>query len=308
MKALVTGGAGFIGSHICRDLAGRGVETVVLDDLSKGRIENVPPDAMLIRGSITDADAVAESMDGADVVFHLAARVSTRESLITFREDASTNIMGTLNVLEQCRSERVERVIFSSSAAVYRNEPVARAASEDSPLEPESPYGISKLAGELYVTKMCELCGIDYVVLRYFNVYGPGQTPSPYAGVISVFVNSVLEGRAPVIYGDGEQTRDFIHIDDVVRANILAMDTITPNTVFNIGTGVTRSINALAHTILTAMDSDLVPVHGEAVDGEIRYSAADVSKARELLAFKPESALEDRIVTVIDWMKDGNGP
>jgi len=303
LKVLVTGGAGFIGSHICKELVSLGIDTVILDDLTRGRESNVPEGARLIRGSVTDVDAVTGAMIGVDVVFHFAARVSTRESNVSFHEDALTNIMGTLNVLACGRDAGVNRIVYSSSAAVYRDDPSAGAVSESSPTGPKAPYGISKLAGEMYVARMCATFDIDYVILRHFNVYGPGQLPGPYAGVISIFVECLLAGKNPVIFGDGGQVRDLICVEDIVQANIRAMETRLPNTTVNIGTGVPHSVNALARIILDVMGSDLEPEYKEPVEADIRYSLADTRKARELLVFQAKGALEDKIEGVVEWMK-----
>lgn len=303
MKAMVTGGAGFIGSCISRELINREIETVILDDFSTGHKHNIPEGARLIHGSITDPRALDAATDGVDIVFHFAARVSTRESQLYFYQDASTNIMGTLNVLSCCRDKGVRRIIYSSSAAVYTDGSQAGAVSESSPTAPRTPYGISKLAGEMYIREMCALFGLEHVILRHFNVYGPGQTPGPYAGVISKFVKNILIGEPPVIFGDGEQVRDFIFVEDVVRANMLAMETSSTNHVINIATGMPTSINSLARIILDVMGSDLGPVYGEAVEGDIRYSLAGVARAREVLGFEAEGRIEEKIEAVVSWLK-----
>jgi len=306
VKALVTGGAGFIGSHLCGELVRMGIETVVLDDLSRGLASNVPDGARLVLGCVKDADAVAAVLDGVEVVFHLAARVNTRESQLAFLEDADTNIMGTLNVLAASRDAGVSKVIYSSSAAVYRDDPEDGAVTEESETAPMAPYGISKLAGEMYVETMCSRFGIDYSVLRLFNAYGPRQMPGPYSGVITAFVESILAGRPPVIFGNGEQVRDMINVGDIVKANLLAMQAPSVNAVLNIGTGIPHSINSIARIILESMGSDLEPVHADAPSSEIRYSVADVSKAREMLGFSAQATLESRIDEVICWMKDSD--
>lgn len=303
MKALVTGGAGFIGSHICSELIRRGVQTIVLDDLSKGRAENVPQGAQLVKGSVTDAEVLTATIKGVDVVFHFAARVSARESLLTFHEDATTNIIGTLDIISCCRDNGVGRIIYSSSAAVYEDPPAPVPMSEDSPIGPQTPYGISKLSGEMYVTTICPMFDLDYVVLRNFNVYGPGQIPDPYTGVVSIFVKNLLTGEPPVIFGNGEQVRDFVFIDDVVRASMLAMEADSVNFVVNIATGVPHSIKSLTRIILDVMGSDLEPIYENAVEGDMLCSLADTTRAREVLNFTAEGQLEEKVETIINWLK-----
>lgn len=305
-RILVTGGAGFIGSHLTARLLETGLEVVVLDDLSTGSPENVPPGAELVRGSVTERDPVMRALEGVDAIFHLAARVSARASLDDFHTDAQANVMGTLNVLDCARSTGVRRIIYASSAAVYGEcEPGVKAA-EDSPKRPMTPYGISKLAGEMYVKQICLLAGLEYQVLRFFNVYGPGQLLNPYSGVITIFVKDALAGKVPTIFGDGEQVRDFICVEDVAHAGIAALETPNACLTLNIATGTPCSVKELAGLITGAIGLRGEPSHTEAVPGEIRYSLADTRRAERELEFTSRCLLEDRIGDVVDWIRSGS--
>ena len=214
-RALVTGGAGFIGSHLARALLKEHIEVVVLDNLSMGKIENVPEGAEFICGDVRSKDDTIRALHGVDIVFHEAARVSIRSSVEHFHDDAENNLMGTINLLRCCQADKVKKIIFASSMAVYADCKGPIPIVEDYTTEPISPYGISKLASEKYCMRFSEFTGIDCHVLRYFNTYGTGQTLSPYVGVITIFINRLLDGEPPIIFGDGEQKRDFIHVGDI---------------------------------------------------------------------------------------------
>jgi UDP-glucose 4-epimerase len=302
-RALVTGGAGFIGSHLARALLSEGLEVVVLDDLSKGKAENVPPGATLRVGDVRSPDDVARALDGADVVFHEAARVSVRTSIKQFFEDAETNFMGTLNVLRCSAGRGVRKIVFASSMAVYADSPKAEPLSEEHPQEPISPYGIAKLAAERYCLQIARDSGIDCHVLRYFNTYGPGQTFTPYVGVVTIFIRRLLQGERPMIYGDGEQRRDFVHVDDVVRANLLSLRSGVGHGVFNVGTGRATSVNEIAALLGERIDPGCAPYHVEAHPGELRNSIADIARAATTLGYRPSTRLEDRIDEVIDYCR-----
>ena len=306
-KVLVTGGCGFIGSHLTERLGRAGFSTVVLDDLSSGLEQNVGEGAKFVRGSVTDREAVTSVLAGVDAVFHLAARVSVRASLEEFRRDAEVNVMGTVNVLDCARRAGVGRFIYASSAAVYGQGEPGRASSEDSPTRPATPYGISKLAGEMYVRTICALSDLEYQVLRFFNVYGPGQRMSPYSGVITVFTGEALAGRAPTVFGDGEQVRDFIHVGDVVAAALLALESAKHGLTVNIATGRPCSVNELSRMITGAVGLEAEPVHSEAVPGETRYSLGDTRLATDELGFEAEGVLERMIADVIEWIRGRAG-
>jgi len=219
-RALVTGGAGFIGSHLSRALLKEGLEVTILDNLSVGKKENIPGGCKFIHGDIRSIKDVKGALEGIDIVFHEAARVSIRSSVAMFYEDAEHNILGTLNVLKCCMKSSVKKIVYASSMAVFADCDSPRQINEEYPKEPLSPYGISKLASEKYCYQFSYDTGIHCHVLRYFNTYGVGQTLSPYVGVITIFINRLIEGKPPVIFGDGEQRRDFVHVSDIVSANI----------------------------------------------------------------------------------------
>lgn len=296
-RALVTGGAGFIGSHIAERLVQAGIETFVLDDLSLGRRENVPAGAELRVADVRDPEALALAMRGADVVFHEAARVSIRSSFDRFADDAAVNVMGTVNVLRVMAAEKVRRLVYASSMAVYGPHPMPQ--TEEGPLEPLSPYGVGKLASEKYALLMAGHAGLECVVLRYFNTYGPRQTFTPYVGVITIFVNRLLRGEAPVIFGDGRQVRDYIHVADIAEANLRAMTWPGTSGVFNIGTGIGTSVNEVARLLGLKMGSSLAPVHVPPVPGEPADSVAGTVRAERELGFRARLRLEDRIGDVI---------
>ncbi len=302
-KALVTGGAGFIGSHLARALLHENMQVVVLDNLSMGKIENVPPGAVFIRGDVCNREDVLKALQDVDVVFHEAARVSIRSSVPEFFDDARTNLMGTLNLLRCYTGSGVKKLVFASSMAVYADAEDTAPISEDYTCEPLSPYGISKLAGEKYCLQLCRQMGIDCHVLRYFNTYGIGQAVTPYVGVITIFINRLLDHKAPVIYGDGQQRRDFIHISDVVSANLLAMTSRVRYGIFNIGTGIDTSVNEIADLLCTRIDPRLKPLHTDEQPGELRYSIADISRASRELGYQPKVKLADRIDEVIDYQR-----
>jgi len=300
-RALVLGGAGFIGSYLAEALLAEGVAVTVLDDLSVGKRENVPGRANFVQASVEDIAAVRAAADGCEVVFHLAAQVSIRHSMKTFIEDARVNLMGTLGALKGSSEAGVKKFIFASSMAVYADSPAPSPIREDYLPEPISPYGISKYAAERYCLLMAEPLGLDTVILRYFNTYGRGQSFTPYVGVITIFINQLLAGRPPTIFGDGNQQRDFIHVSDIVSATLLAMRANCRGEVLNVGTGVPTSINDIAALLTNRIRPGLAPQYMKAAPGELRYSIADITKAKRLLEFEPAVKIEDRIDEVIEW-------
>jgi UDP-glucose 4-epimerase len=300
-KALVTGGAGFIGSYLCKGLIKNGLKVIVIDNLSMGKKENLPDGVDFILGDIIDESMVREVVmnKGIDIIFHQAAKVSVRASIDHFYDDAENNIMGTLNLLRACKGSPVKRFIYASSMAVYADSNEPKPINEDFITNPISPYGASKLSSEIYSMMITDRLGIDCIVLRYFNTYGKGQRFTPYVGVITIFVNRIKEGEPLIIYGDGNQCRDFVHVSDIVHANILAMEKKVRRGVFNIGTGHPTSINRLAHIIRDKMDPNAKVIHLDDHHGELKNSIADISKAKEVLGYWPERALEDAIHEVI---------
>jgi UDP-glucose 4-epimerase len=269
-----------------------------------GKEGNVPPGAELRVGDVRSADDVNRALEGVDVVFHEAARVSIRTSVKEFCADADTNFMGTLNLLRGSVVRGVRRIVFASSMAVYADSPTPKPISEEYSTEPISPYGIAKLAAEKYCLQITGSNGIDCHVLRYFNTYGPGQTFTPYVGVITIFVRRLLRGERPLIFGDGEQRRDFVHVDDVVRANLLSLKSDVGHGVFNVGTGWATSVNEIAAMLVERIDPALAPVHMEAKAGELRNSIADIGRISATLGFRPSTKLADRIDEVISYCRN----
>jgi UDP-glucose 4-epimerase len=302
-RALVTGGAGFIGSHLADALLSEGLEVVVLDNLSMGKRENVPGGAEFIEGDVRSADDVHKSLKGVDIVFHEAARVSIRSSVKSFYDDAETNLMGTLNVLRCLPGSDVKKLVYASSMAVYAEATSPQPLDETHATEPISPYGISKLASEKYCMHYSRDTGIDCHVLRYFNTYGPRQTPSPYVGVITIFIHRLLDGEAPVIFGDGEQTRDFVYVGDIAGANLAAMRSDIRRGIFNVGTGIPTSVNRIAELLRHEIAPHIEARHADEHPGELRYSVADVSRITRELGFCPVTGLEARIGEVISFCR-----
>jgi len=295
----VSGGAGFIGSHLVDRLLADGFEVVVLDNLYGGRVENVKPHMgkrgfRFVRGDVRDSGLVEELVRGVDAVFHLAALVSVPES---FKDPVLTNdvnVGGTLNLLRACVGSDVKRFVYASSCAVY-GEAESLPLREDSPLRPASPYAVSKLAAENYVRVFCEVFGLGTVCLRFFNVYGSRQVYSEYSGVMTQFISCLTKDRPLVIFGDGEQTRDFVHVQDVVEANMLALknEGVVGET-FNVATGVATTINQLAGVLLkTTNKTHLKTVHSKPRKGDIKHSVADISKAKGKLHYDPKVLLKD---------------
>jgi UDP-glucose 4-epimerase len=295
LRILVTGGAGFIGSHLVRALATAGHSVRVLDNLSTGSLDKIGDllnTVEFIRSDIRDVDAMEGALKGIDAVVHLAALVDVAESFEKPVDYFDANVCGTLNVA--LASKNISVLVFASSCAVY-GEPIYLPINEEHPLNPKSPYAASKVSGEAYITAYASLYGFRPVILRLFNVYGPGQSKS-YAGVITEFIKRVAKGEPPVIYGDGQQTRDFIHVDDVVQAIMRALISDKAYGAYNIGSGINTTINELAQLILKLTGrTDLKPIYAPPRHGDISQSVADVSKARKDLSFKPNILLNDGI-------------
>jgi UDP-glucose 4-epimerase len=304
-KVLVTGGAGFIGSNLARELALEN-EVVILDDLSTGRMENIKDllkmeNFRFVRGSITDLELLQGCFKDIDYVFHQAAFVSVPRSIDDPVASNNININGTLNVLIAARDNNVKKVIFASSCAVY-GDPEVMPVAETTQINPKSPYAVTKLACEYYCRVFTEVYDLPTVSLRYFNVYGPRQSPeSDYAAVIPKFINRLMNGKPPVIYGDGLQTRDFVFVKDVVRANILAAES-EENGVFNVGSGASTTVAELAGTIIDLLGRDMKPLHEAPREGDIRDSAADISKAKSI-GYEAGYSLEEGLGETVGWFK-----
>jgi UDP-glucose 4-epimerase len=295
-KAVVTGGAGFIGSHIVEGLVSMGWKVKIIDNLSSGRMDNIHPflkanEVEFVYGSITDLPLLQKHFSGIDYVFHEAAMVSVQGSIEDPVLSHENNLSGTLNVLLAARDQGIEKVVFASSSAVYGDTP-AGLKKEDAHPNPQSPYAVNKLAAEYYCRVFTEVYKLRTVCLRYFNVYGPRQRPdSEYAAVIPKFIQRVKEGKSPIIYGDGKQTRDFVFVKDVVAANILAAKSEVTG-VINVGTSESTSLNQLAKLILKRMNRpDLEPKFGKERAGDIKDSLADISAAREV-GYRPQYTLK----------------
>ena len=306
-SALVTGGAGFIGSHLVESLVLSGCQVTVLDNLSTGYLENLAAcreKITFIEGDIRDVDALAQAARGCEVVFHLAAEIFVPLTIENPVESAEINTICTLNVLEAARHNGVRRVVLSSSCAVYGN-PVQLPVAEATPALPMSPYAIQKLTGDYYASVYTELYNLESVSLRYFNVYGPRQIASSlYSGVISIFLEKALGGQTPIIHGDGEQSRDFVFVADVVNANLLAArQPGIAGSVFNIGSGCQTSIHHLWKKISHIADVDLTPTYEPARKGDIRATVADTSLAEERLGFKATTSLSEGLAETYEWYK-----
>lgn len=305
-RVLVTGGAGFIGSHLVRALLVRGDSVCVLDDLSTGQRANLDGvDVELVEGSILDEQALAKAAAGARYVFHLAAQVSVPQSVEDPVGTHRINATGTLRVLEAARQAGVERVVYSASCAAYGDEPTLP-KQEASALVPTSPYAASKLLGELYGSAWTRSMGLEVVSLRYFNVFGPRQNPEGgYAAAIPAFVTRTLAGQAIVIHGDGGQTRDFVFVDNVVEANLAAAAAPqAEGQSFNIGSGESTTIQVLVDTIGALADRTPEVSHGPDRPGDIRHSVADVSRARMVLGYRCNVGLEQGLAQTIRWYRD----
>ena len=312
MRVLVTGGAGFIGSHVVDAYVAAGHEVVVADDLSTGRRANVNPAAEFIPIDITSphlADLFAGR--GFDVVNHHAAQVDVRRSVADPVADAGVNIGGTLRLLELCRRHGVRGVIFISSGGAIYGEHAPVPTPEVVPPRPVSPYGVSKFAGERYVDYYQTVHGIPSVILRYANVYGPRQDPHGEAGVVAIFCQRLIAGEAPIIYGDGDQTRDFVFVGDVAAANIRALgilNDLEPGAdgpaVFNIGTGTETTVNGLLSELSVVVKKVIAPKYAPARPGEQRRSAVDASRAREFLGWTPSVSLTEGLTRTLAWFRE----
>ncbi|WP_373499700.1 SDR family oxidoreductase [Desulfococcus sp.] len=307
-RALITGGAGFIGSHIADVLVRAGRQVRVIDNLASGSLDNLAhlgDRVDFIHGDIRDADLLLRAARGCEVIFHEAAVVSVTRTVAAPVETAAVNDMGTLQVLDTARKAGVRRVVLASSSAVYGDDPVMPKREEMRP-KPMSPYAVQKLTNEHYARLYHELYGIETVCLRYFNVYGPRQDPSsPYSGVISIFMTRAFTGEPPVVYGDGEQCRDFVFVEDVARANLLAG--VAPDIsggVFNVGTGTAMTVNDLWLSIARRAGIDAAPVYAPSRPGDIRESLSSIDRAEAELGFRPAYDFERGIDITMAWYRD----
>jgi nucleoside-diphosphate-sugar epimerase len=307
MRYLVTGGAGFIGSNIVDELVKRGQEVVVLDDLSAGKEANltaVREKIDLHIGTITDLAAVQSACKGVDHVIHLAARTSVPRSVLNPLESNHVNIDGTLNVLVAARDAQVRRFVFAASSSAYGETPTLPKV-ETMPARPISPYGVTKYVGEMYAQVFGRVYGLENACLRYFNVFGPRQDPtSQYSGVLSRFMLAVIEGQAPVIYGDGEQSRDFTYVENIVDETLRACEAPEASgLVFNGGTGARITLNQVLKMLSRITGQTIQAKYDVARNGDIRDSQADVSLARKILGYEPRVQFEEGLKQTWEWYK-----
>jgi len=302
-KVVVTGGAGFIGSHIVEYWSKQNADVLVLDNLRSGFEKNLNgfKNVTFVKGSITDKDVVFSVLENADYVHHLAAMISVPESVENPFECVSINVNGLLNVLEASAKHKIKKIVHSSSAAVYGDNPVSPKTISMKP-EPKSPYGITKLDGEYYLQSYLENFGLQTISLRYFNVFGPRQdTKSQYAAAIPIFVNNALQNKEIIIYGDGEQTRDFIFVKDVVAANVLAATTENVNGTFNVACGSAISINQLVNLVLELTNSKSHIRYEKERAGDIKHSLASIEETKQQLGFQPKHDLLEGLKETINY-------
>ena len=308
-RALVTGGAGFIGSHVAELYHEHGYEVTVVDNLASGNRDNLPAAAEFHELDVGSPEAAALVREGQfDVISHLAAQIDVRRSVSDPLFDATVNVLGTLNLIEALRAAGGgARFIFSSTGGAIYGDFVTPPNREPMPKDPESPYGIAKLSAELYLAAYGRLYGIDTVALRYANVYGPRQDPHGEAGVVAIFCNRILDGRPLTVFGDGRQTRDYVFVKDVARANLVAAEGPLPPRgeldarAFNVGTGVETSVLTLAESLARAAGSASPVEHAPARAGELQRSAVSVEKAASVLGWRPEVRLEDGLRETFAW-------
>ena len=309
MKCLVTGGAGFIGSNLAKELLAEGHEVTILDNLLSGYRSNLDalPKAVFIEGDVRDEKAAARAVRGQEVVFHLAASVGNKRSIDNPILDADINVMGTLQILEAARKEGVRKIVASSSAGVF-GELKTLPIREDHPLDPDTPYGCSKLCEERECLAYAKLFKIEAVCLRYFNVYGPNQRFDAYGNVIPIFAFKMLRGEPLTIFGDGEQTRDFVNVRDVVQANIRAAAATGVSGAFNIGSGTRVTVNKLVDLMKDASGLTPAVTHGAPRPGDVRHSLADITAAGAAFGFSPVCGLEDGLKEYMAWAKEEARP
>lgn len=302
---LVTGGAGFIGSHTADLLIGKGYKATVLDNLSTGKRENINKKAKFIFGDLADADKNIKKFKNIDAVIHCAAQISVAKSVENPVDDALNNVLGALKILEMCRKLKIKKFVFASTGGAIYGNAKKLPISENQAEAPESPYAVSKRAVEMYMDFYRKTYGIDCISLRYANVYGPRQDYLGEAGVIAIFINKLLRNQTPIINGDGRQTRDFVYVEDVAEANLKALEKKTLSKKINIGTGVQTSINGLLSKIKKIMGKENIkPIHGEGKKGEVRFSSLDIKLAKKELGWEPKVNIEDGLSRTIEWFRN----
>lgn len=305
IKILVTGGAGFIGSHIVDGLIKEGYEVVVVDDLSTGKEENIHKKAKFYKLDIQDSklEEIFQK-EKPDFVSHHAAQKDVRVSVSDPIYDAKINILGTINLLQNCVKYKTKKVIFASTGGAIYGEQEVFPATETNSTKPISPYGITKLVAEHYLYYYKTIYGLDYISLRYSNVYGPRQDPFGEAGVVAIFIQKMINSEQPVINGNGEQTRDFVYVEDVARANILAIKNNISENIFNIGTGVETTVNQVFNYLRDIINPSIKEKHGPAKEGEQRRSVIDFSRARKVLNWQPKASLIGGLQKTFEYFRD----
>jgi UDP-glucose 4-epimerase len=303
-KTLVTGGAGFIGSNLAALLISRGHQVSILDNLTSGYRDNLTAlsSARFIEGDVRDANAVANAVDGAEVIFHLAASVGNTRAIEHPLLDSDVNVLGTLTVLEAARRHGVRKVVFSSSAGIF-GELKTLPINEDHPVEPDTPYGASKLGAEKHCLAYAKLYPLECICLRYFNVYGVNQRYDAYGNVIPIFADRMLRGQPLKIYGDGEQTRDFVNVQDVAEANYLAGMNRGVSGAFNIASGARVTINHLAELMGRCSGLEVNVEHASPRKGDVRHSLADISRAHAAIGYAPVVSLESGLTEYLRWAR-----
>lgn len=300
MKVLVTGGAGFIGSHIVDELIIHGHEVVIIDNMLHGKFENINKKAKFYNIDIRDEkiNDIFE-LEKFEVIYHLAAQISVSNSVDDPINDASINIIGTLNLLECCRKHRIKKIVYPASAAIF-GEPLYLPIDEKHPLNMQCGYGVTKHTIEHYLDVYNKLYGIKYTVLRYSNVYGPRQDSTGEGGVVAIFSEKFLKKESPTIFGDGEQTRDFVYVKDVVKANLVALDSLD-NDIFNISSNIEVSVNSLFNIFNTLTQNNLKPIYTKERSGDIRNSYMTYDKIASVSIWRPEYSLEKGLEKTLDF-------
>jgi UDP-glucose 4-epimerase len=304
MRILVTGGAGFIGSHLVDRYLTEGHQVAVVDNLATGRRSNLNPDAAFHEVDITDLDALLEvaEQEQPQIINHHAAQMDVRRSVAEPQFDATTNIIGTINVIEAALAVQAAKVIFASSGGAIYGEPERIPADESHPLRPISHYGASKLAGEVYLELYGRLRGLKYTILRYANIYGPRQNPHGEAGVNAIFAGLMLAGKRPTIFGQGDKTRDYVYVGDIAQANVLALDR-ADGEVLNIGTGVQTTDQEVYDAVAAAVGFDEPPIYGDERPGDVRHSALDATRAQQTLGWRPQVAFREGVRLTVDYQR-----
>jgi UDP-glucose 4-epimerase len=309
-KIVVTGGAGFIGSHICDELVAQGHQVWAADNLSTGNKKNLSSKINLAKVDLKDSKQIQQFIEEIkpEAIFHLAAQVNVRTSLESPLKDAKNNILGSINLFKAAGKEGAKKIVYSSTGGAVYGDPEKNPCQETDRIAPLCPYGVSKYSVEKYLEMYAKLFNFNWIVLRYANVYGPRQDPKGEAGVVSIFTEQLLNNKQPYINGDGEQTRDFVYVKDVARANLKALESNNSNEVFNIGTGQPTSINKLYTQIKEAIGSEIDPKHHPAIAGEVKDTYLDISKAKDQLYWKPRYSLDRGIKETVAWMKADFNP